>query len=447
MVLSSHDARKAPAERTLSQKPSIWVSMGEKIAKYKPLNLGQGFPDFLPRAHVLESLRKTAEEESDPAAHQEARSQGQVALVEMLSKVYTPLTRHNAAISGPCPPHLEATTFSSSREINPLTEIIISAGAYGCLSAAFYAVVDPGDEVIIIEPSFDCYAPMTLAVGGKPVFTALQPPKTKGQCSSGDWIIDFSDLESKITKRTKVLVLNTPNNPLGKVFTLGELQKIADLCIRHNLICISDEVYEWIIFPPNKHTKIASLPGMWDRTLTIGSAGKTFNVTGWKTGWTIGPERLISAMQSIQEYTINSCPTPLQEALASAFEYELPLMGTAESYFQEITASVEQKCHVLASALARVGMTPVMPQGGYFLMANIETIPIPSDNLASASGDHLSRDVAFNDWMMQNKGLSAIPPSVFYSSEHRSIGEKYLRFCIIKDDKTLEKAVKILDSW
>ncbi|VDN13392.1 unnamed protein product, partial [Dibothriocephalus latus] len=158
------------------------------------------------------------------------------------------------------------------------------------------------------------------------------------------------------------------------VFSVNELQKIADLCIRHNLLCISDEVYEWIVFPPNKHTKIASLPGMWERTLTIGSAGKTFNVTGWKTGWTIGPERLIAAMQSIQEYTINSCPTPIQEALARAFEHELPLMGTPESYFQEITSRVQQKCNVLAAALNRVGMTPVLPQGGYFLMANIEAI-------------------------------------------------------------------------
>uniref|UniRef100_A0A0X3Q9H5 Kynurenine--oxoglutarate transaminase 3 n=1 Tax=Schistocephalus solidus TaxID=70667 RepID=A0A0X3Q9H5_SCHSO len=403
MMASSVPLPPQPADRTLGQKPSIWVSIGQKIAKYKPLNLGQGFPDFLPRAHVLESLRKTADDECDPAAHQEARSQGQVALVEALSKVYTPLTHHSDAVSGPCPSHLEATTFSSSREINPLTEILISAGAYGCLSTAFFATVDRGDEVIIIEPSFDCYTPMTLAVGGIPVYTALQPPKTQGQCSSGDWSLDFVDLESKITKKTKVFVLNTPNNPLGKVFSIDELQKIADLCIRHSLLCISDEVYEWIIFPPNKHIKIASLPGMWERTLTIGSAGKTFNITGWKTGWTIGPERLIVAMQSIQEYTINSCPTPFQEALASAFEYELPLLGTAESYFQEITSRVEQKCHVLASALSRVGMTPVLPQGGYFLMANIEAIPLPSEYLVSASGDNLPRDVAFNDWMMQKK--------------------------------------------
>uniref|UniRef100_A0A0X3PFM7 kynurenine--oxoglutarate transaminase n=2 Tax=Schistocephalus solidus TaxID=70667 RepID=A0A0X3PFM7_SCHSO len=217
MMASSVPLPPQPADRTLGQKPSIWVSIGQKIAKYKPLNLGQGFPDFLPRAHVLESLRKTADDECDPAAHQEARSQGQVALVEALSKVYTPLTHHSDAVSGPCPSHLEATTFSSSREINPLTEILISAGAYGCLSTAFFATVDRGDEVIIIEPSFDCYTPMTLAVGGIPVYTALQPPKTQGQCSSGDWSLDFVDLESKITKKTKVFVLNTPNNPLGKV--------------------------------------------------------------------------------------------------------------------------------------------------------------------------------------------------------------------------------------
>ncbi|VDN10232.1 unnamed protein product [Dibothriocephalus latus] len=211
-----------PADRTLGQKPSIWVSIGQKIAKYKPLNLGQG-PESgklrpgVTRADVdLVDFRKTT---SICLRNQFLLmfKQGQVALVEALSKVYTPLTRHNEAVSGPCPSHLKATTFSASREINPLTEILISVGAYGCLSTAFFAVVDRGDEVIIIEPSFDCYTPMTLAVGGIPVYTALQPPKTLGQCSSSDWSLDFADLESKITKKTKVIVINTPNNPLGKV--------------------------------------------------------------------------------------------------------------------------------------------------------------------------------------------------------------------------------------
>ncbi|VDD77746.1 unnamed protein product [Mesocestoides corti] len=419
-----------PAKRTLGQKPSIWVSINELIAKHKPLNLGQGFPDFLPTGHVLESLAKATDDACDPSLHMLTRCQrylaadnsfppqGHPRLVNALSRIYTPLTRHDPSVSGPCSPDLLSGTFvGPERVIDAEREIIISPGAYGALCAAFFAVVNPGDEVIIIEPAFDCYTPMTLAVGGRPVYVPLRPPKSvEGSCSASDWILDFDELESKVTSKTKVLVLNTPNNPLGKVFSLAELEKLADICIRHNIVCFSDEVYEWIVFPPSVHIKIASLPGMWERTLTIGSAGKTFNVTGWKIGWTIGPETLISAMATIQATTVEACPTPMQEALATSLEVELPLLHTPQSYFYEITRDVAKKTEVLAHGLESVGMQPILPQGGYFLMANIEKIPFPMTAAAHSEGK--PRDELFNEWMMENK-----------------------------DEKTLEKAISILRNW
>ncbi|VDP70720.1 unnamed protein product [Schistosoma mattheei] len=252
-------------------------------------------------------------------------------------------------------------------------------------------------------------------------------------------------MESKITSKTKVLLLNTPHNPLGKVFNREELESIADVCIRHNLVCISDEVYEWLVFPPNHHIKIASLPGMWSRTLTIGSAGKTFSVTGWKLGWTIGPANLIQAMQLHQQNTVYTCPTPLQvintfqlqyqfpllyEAVARSLEIELPLLNTHESYFNEMCALIEPKGRNMVKKLNEIGMIAVRPTGGYFLVADISKLHVPSNELDK--NDSLSYDVKFNNWMMQNKGVSAIPMSVFYSTSNQHLGSKYLRFCFFK---------------
>uniref|UniRef100_A0A183T3E9 Aminotran_1_2 domain-containing protein n=1 Tax=Schistocephalus solidus TaxID=70667 RepID=A0A183T3E9_SCHSO len=251
------------------------------------------------------------------------------------------------------------------RSIDPMKEIIVSVGGYGALSAVFFALLNPGEEVVIIEPAFDCYVPQIVAAGGVPVCDVT------ADIDSSEFAVDFELLEKSINKKTKILLLNTPSNPVGKVFSVEELKKIADICIRHNLICVSDEVYEWLVFPPNKHYKIASFPGMWNRTVTIGSAGKTFQVTGWKLGWTVGPERYIAAMQIIQQNTVYTCATPLQEALAMTIEEELPLLGTEKSFFHQITQDVMRKGQKIAQALKKVGMPPIRPQAGYFLLASI----------------------------------------------------------------------------
>ncbi|CAH8494444.1 unnamed protein product [Schistosoma rodhaini] len=434
-----------PAARILKQKPSIWVEINLAVAKYKPINLGQGFPDILPKQHVLESLTMLGKPDVSPFLHQYTRSMGHPRLVTVLSKLYTSFLRCDRKLyseSG----SLQVDSFGPDREIDPLKEVIITVGAYGSLFTAISALVDPGDEVIIMDPSFDCYTPMTVMAGGVPIYVPLRPQLNDGEELISDcWKLDIKELESKITSKTKVLLLNTPHNPLGKVFNREELESIADVCIRHNLVCISDEVYEWLVFPPNQHIKIASLPGMWSRTLTIGSAGKTFSVTGWKLGWTIGPANLMQAMQLHQQNTVYTCPTPLQEAVARSLEIELSLMNTHESYFNEMCALIEPKGRNMVKKLNEIGMIAVRPTGGYFLVADISKLHVPSNELDK--NESLSYDVKFNNWMMQNKGVSAIPMSVFYSTSNQHLGSKYLRFCFFKEDSTLNSAYEILKKW
>ncbi|TGZ61376.1 hypothetical protein CRM22_008019 [Opisthorchis felineus] len=434
-------SRIALATRVQNQKPSIWVTINKLLQNYQVINLGQGFPECLPPAHLLANLSALASPSVNPLLHQYTRSMGHPRLVKVLSKLYTPFLR--------CDPHRYATadtvlqrdSFAPTREIDPMNEIIVSVGAYGSLFAAISCLINPGDEVIIMDPSFDCYTPMTLGAGGVPVYVALRP--TPDARTSNDWKLDLKELESKVTRKTKMIILNTPHNPLGKVFTQEELEMVADLCIRHNLVCVSDEVYEWLVFPPNKHIKIASLPGMWSRTLTIGSAGKTFSVTGWKLGWTVGPEKFIHGMQLHQQNTVYTCPTPTQEAVARSLEEETTLLSTGKSYFHEMCDIIEPKGKTMVKRVNQIGMRALQPMGGYFLVADVALWPIPKDQLENDPA--LTYDVVVNNWLIKHKGVATIPMSVFYSDGNKHLGSTYLRFCFFKEDSTLEKAYKALE--
>lgn len=431
-----------PASRMHQQKTSIWVEINYSVEKHKPINLGQGFPDILPKSHVLDSIKALGSIDVNPLLHQYTRSMGHPRLVNVLAKLYTPFMRCDQKLyqqSGPLMSH----SFAPTKEINPFKEVLVSIGAYGSLYAAISAFVDHNDEVIIMDPSFDCYAPMTVLAGGKPIHVPLTPKLVSGEELTSDcWRLDMSELESKISKRTKMLIINTPHNPLGKVFDLDELEALADVCVRHNLVCVSDEVYEWLVFPPKKHIKIASLPGMWSRTLTIGSSGKTFSVTGWKLGWTIGPSNLIEVMQLHQQNSVYTCPTPIQEAVARSLEIELPLINTPESYFQEMCRLIEPKGRRMVQKLNELGMVAVRPTGGYFLIADVSKINVPENQLDDDKS--VEYDVRFNNWMMQKKGVSAIPMSVFYSEANKYLGSNYLRFCFFKEDSTLDMAYEKL---
>uniref|UniRef100_A0A674NXY7 Kynurenine aminotransferase 1 n=1 Tax=Takifugu rubripes TaxID=31033 RepID=A0A674NXY7_TAKRU len=387
------------------------VEFTQLAAAYSKVNLGQGFPDFAPPKFVQEAFCHALNE--GPMMHQYTRAFGHVPLVKSLAKFFSRVIGH---------------------EIDPLEDILVTVGAYQALFSAFQALINEGDEVIIVEPFFDCYQPMVKMAGGQPVYIPLRPKGDGSVLSSGDWVLSPEELASKFTPRTKALVINTPNNPLGKVYKTEELQMIADLCIKHDVLVISDEVYEWLTYDGAKHVKIASLPGMWERTITIGSGGKTFSATGWKVGWAISSGHIIKHMKTIHQNTVYHCATPAQEAVARGFEREYEVFGTPESYFQQLPAMLHHKKNKLASLLKSVGLKPIMPEGGYFMTADFSSI-------------NEAKDFRFVKWLIKEKGLATIPVSAFYSPEHGKEFDKYIRFCFVKEEATLDAAAEILKKW
>ncbi|XP_076313657.1 kynurenine aminotransferase-like isoform X2 [Tachypleus tridentatus] len=405
------------ADRLKGMQENVWVELIQLAQEVKPVNLGQGFPDFAAPEFITKALR-------DVLAHpnvflnQYTQSHGHPRLVNALSKLYSNLL---------------------GRELDPLNEILVTIGADEAMYCTVMAFVNPGDEVVIIEPCFDFYEPAIKMAGGIPVFVPLHP-KSHGFISSADWVLDPEEFASKFTNKTKIIIVNTPHNPLGKVFTRSELEMIAELCKKHNVICVMDEVYEWLVYKGSEHIRMATLPGMWERTLTIGSAGKTFGITGWKIGWLYGPKELTKFPQLLHENCVSSCATPLQEAIAVGFEIEMERMGTPDSYWQNTVDTLEPKRDHLAKFLTTVGMAPTFPEGGYFMIADFSEIGSKVDLDAEIG----TKDYRFVKWLCRNMKLQGIPVSSFYSNEHKSLGENFIRFCFCKEETTLEKAEKII---
>ncbi|XP_054613754.1 kynurenine--oxoglutarate transaminase 1-like [Dunckerocampus dactyliophorus] len=416
-------SRRLRASRTEGVDKNVWVEFTQLVAENKVVNLGQGFPDFAPPQFIQDAFCKALS--GGPAMHQYTRAFGHPPLVRSLAKFFSGIFAH---------------------EINPMEDILVTVGAYQALFCAFQALIDKGDEVIIVEPFFDCYQPMVKMAGGTAVYVPLRP-RAEGSgavLSSGDWVLSADELAGKFTPRTKAMVINTPNNPLGKVYKREELQMIADMCVKHDVLCFSDEVYEWLTYDSAKHIKIASLPGMWERTITIGSAGKTFSATGWKVGWAIGAGPVIKHMKTIHQNSVYHCATAAQEAVAHGFEREFEMFGSPESYFQQLPAMLQHKREKLAKCLESVGLKPIMPEGGYFMITDISSVKA---DLNDQSTKDESYDFRFVKWLIKEKGLATIPVSAFYSPEHSKEFDKYIRFCFIKEDATLEAAEDILRRW
>ncbi|MGH0141990.1 UNVERIFIED_CONTAM: hypothetical protein FKN15_043232 [Acipenser sinensis] len=220
------------------------------------------------------------------------------------------------------------------------------------------------------------------------------------------------------------------------VYKREELQVIADLCVKHGALCISDEVYEWLVYDGAEHVKIATLPGMWEHTITIGSAGKTFSPTGWKVGWAMGPDHLLKHAKTVHQNCVYHCATAAQEAVAHGFQRELDYFGKPESYFLQFPRQLQQKRSCLAQSLLAVGMQPIMPEGGYFLIADISTLK--ADLQDSSDANQEPDDYRFVKWMIKNKGLATIPVSAFYSAEHKKDFENYVRFCFVKGQEKVD---------
>ena len=295
-------------------------------------------------------------------------------------------------------------------DIDWQTETMVSTGATEGLAACFFGLIEPGDEVILIEPLYDCYLPIIRRAGGIPKLVTIRPP---------DWALDLEALRAAFSKKTKLLLINTPQNPASKVYTRAELEAIAGLVKEFDAIAICDEVYEHLAFDGREHIPLMTMPGMRERTIRIGSAGKTFSLTGWKVGYLTGPEELMRAVSKAHQFLVFTTAPNLQRAVAFGLVQD-------DAYFNGLNASMRAKRDRLSDSLAKIpGFDPAPCQGTYFLFVDI----------AGTGFD--GTDVDFCRHITTKAGVTAVPVSAFYQDGGP---ETFIRFCFAKQDKVLDDA-------
>ncbi len=293
------------------------------------------------------------------------------------------------------------------------SEVTVYSGATEAIFASIQALINDGDEVITFAPTYDSYAPAVMAAGGRIEALPLPFP---------DYGIDMDRLEELVTKRTRLLILNTPHNPTGKVFTRTELESLAELCLRHDLLVLTDEVYEQITLDGQRHLPIATLPGMRERTVRISSLGKTFSLTGWKIGYTTAPAPLTEAVRMPHQFITFATASVLQHGAAAALK-------NGSEYYPELRREYQERLDTLFPVLKEVGLEPSRPQGTYFILCNHERFGFKDD-------------VAFCRFLAKEIGVAAIPPSYFY--RERKGGRNLVRFCFCKTLDTLRQAARRL---
>ena len=408
-------------------KPTVWHEFSPLANEHKAVNLGQGFPDWSPPDFCVEALQASVTTRN---ANQYARSYAHMPLAQVLAKEYTDRW---------------------GIHIDPTTMVGTAVGCTNALYCALQGLVSPGDQVLLLEPAFDIYHAQVKMAGGVPIYVPLRPTGTGG--ASEVFQLDMKELEAAITPKTRVLLINTPHNPTGKMFSKTELTQIGEIVLRHpHVTIISDEVYEHIIYEPETqpHISIASLPGMFDRTLTLSSSGKTFSCTGWKVGWAVGPPNLVHAMTAVQQWCNFSAPTPNQDAMAQSLERARePYLGF-DTYYAWLASDYKRKRSLLLSALEHAGMNPICPPGGFFIMADTSHIEFPYDVTevtTAMPANPMPRDWSMSRWMTKTVGVTAIPPSAFFSQENIPLAKNLLRFAFCKGDDTLLEAHKRLDAY
>jgi aspartate/methionine/tyrosine aminotransferase len=372
------------AERVQPFGETIFTEFSRLAIEYKAVNLGQGFPNFDGPKFVLDA----AAEAMHAGHNQYARMFGVPAL--------------NHAI---------AARFGkdSGLAVDPEREVTVTSGCTEALAATFLGLVNPGDEVILFEPYYDSYRACVAFAGATPRFVALRPP---------DFSFDEGELRNAFSQRTRAILVNTPHNPTGKVFTRSELELIARLCIEHDALAITDEVYEKIIFDA-EHVRMATLEGMRERTVTLSSLGKTFSLTGWKIGWAIAPPELTKGIRGAHQFLTFATATPFQHAAAVA-------LAAPESYYTELRTMYRSKRDLLVKGLADIGFLVHVPDGSYFILA---------DHTPFGFAD----DVSFCRHLVKEIGVAAIPPTSFY--ERKELGRSLVRFAFCKTDESLREAL------
>ena len=378
------------SQKSLRFTESVIREMTRLANQHGAVNLSQGFPDFA-----------APEEIKQAAARAVAADVNQYAITWGAKSLRDALVAKQQRFTG--------------LRFDPEREITVCCGATECMASVMLALVDPGDEVIVFEPFYENYGPDAILSGAVPRFVRLREP---------DWSFDPAKLAAAFNARTRAVVVNTPNNPTGKVFSRVEMEQIAALCMKWDVVCVTDEIYEHILYDGAEHVSMAALDGMRERTVTISGLSKTWSVTGWRIGWCLAPADLTNAIRKVHDFLTVGAPAPLQEAAAVA-------LSMPADYFRRLADGYRERREFLVPALERAGFKPFAPRGAYYVMTDISGFGFPDD-------------VAFARWLVAEGGVAAVPGSSFYSDP--AAGSQRLRFHFARKRETLEAAAERLQS-
>jgi aspartate/methionine/tyrosine aminotransferase len=372
---------------------SVIREMTRQALVHGAVNLAQGFPDFPAPAEIKEAAQQAI-----------AGDVNQYAITWGAKKLRDAIARQMGVWQG--------------MTVDPEREITVCCGSTEAMISTLLAVCNAGDEVVIFEPFYENYGPDAVLSGARPRFVKLRPPTEAG----GEWTFDEKELRAAFHKQTKAIILNTPNNPTGKVFTRTDLELIRDLCVEFDVLAITDEIYEHILYDGTRHISIASLEGMRDRTVTINGLSKTYSVTGWRVGWTVAPERITDAIRKVHDFLTVGAPAPLQEAGAAA-------LSLPADYYSKLAEGYRVRRDHLMPALTAAGFRCFLPRGAYYVMTDI-----------SAFG--YADDLAFTKYLVTEIGVAAVPGSSFYRDPKD--GARQVRFAFCKKAETLDEAERRL---
>ena len=364
---------------------SVIREMTRVNAEYGGVNLAQGFPNFQPPKELLEAAHRAL----DGDFHQYAITWGARNLREAVARKFERFY---------------------GQPVNPGTQVTVCCGSTEAMLATLLAVLDPGDEIIIFEPFYENYGPASIISGARPVYVPLEPP---------EFTFDPDRLARAFSPTTRAIVFNSPNNPTGKVFSLRELEIIAELCQRHDALAVTDEIYEHIVYDGRRHIPIATLPGMRDRTVTISGVSKSYSVTGWRIGYTISPPDIAVGIRRAHDFITVGAPAPLQEAAVTALDFP-------EAYYVGLREAYQARRDLLRPLLEKAGFRSYEPQGAYYILTECA-------HFIERLG--LADDTAFAMYLVRECGVATVPGSSFYV--HQDLGRTKIRFCFPKTDDIL----------